>query len=73
MFLVILALPFLHLLSWPSDANLFAASLKHPDDETTWSQKGIARYCFRVKDYEACLQHQKARGSKIYIENQRGE
>ncbi|KAF5011151.1 hypothetical protein FDECE_2715 [Fusarium decemcellulare] len=47
------------------------ASLKHPDDEPTWSQKGIARYCFRVKDYEVCLQHQKARGSKIYIEDQR--
>ncbi|KAH6967582.1 hypothetical protein BKA56DRAFT_678749 [Ilyonectria sp. MPI-CAGE-AT-0026] len=48
------------------------SSLKNPDDDPTWSQKGISRYCFRVKDYEASLQHQKARGSKIYIEDQRG-
>ncbi|RSL95252.1 hypothetical protein CDV31_013983 [Fusarium ambrosium] len=47
-------------------------SLKNPDDHPTWPQKGISRYCFKVDNYKACLEHQKARGSKIYVEDQRG-
>ncbi|KAJ9144521.1 hypothetical protein NKR23_g5883 [Pleurostoma richardsiae] len=47
-------------------------SLKDPDDKPTWPQKGIARFCYRVDDYAACLAHQVARGSKIYVDDQRG-
>ncbi|CAK7243311.1 MAG: hypothetical protein STHCBS139747_004829 [Sporothrix thermara] len=46
--------------------------LKDPDDKPVWTQKGISRYCFRVSDYKACLEHQRARGSKIFVEDQRG-
>ncbi|KIX09041.1 uncharacterized protein Z518_00119 [Rhinocladiella mackenziei CBS 650.93] len=48
-----------------------AGSLKDPDNKPTWAQKGIARYCFKVPDYAGALAHQKARGTKIYVEDQR--
>ncbi|KIX08845.1 uncharacterized protein Z518_03502 [Rhinocladiella mackenziei CBS 650.93] len=47
-------------------------SMTTPDDKPTWQQKGICRYCFRVEDYAAGLAKQRARGTRIYVADQRG-
>ncbi|KAF5556067.1 hypothetical protein FNAPI_5858 [Fusarium napiforme] len=39
----------------------------------TWAQRGIARYCIKVPDFQEELQKSKQRGSKIYVETQRGK
>jgi len=57
------------------EANLLGChleGLRDPSSEPTWPQKGIARYCYRVPDYAGALKKQKARGTKIYVEDQRG-
>jgi len=48
-------------------------AMTDPDDKPTWQQKGICRYCFRVEDYAASLEEQRARGARIYVEDQRGK
>ncbi|KIW99578.1 uncharacterized protein Z518_11317 [Rhinocladiella mackenziei CBS 650.93] len=47
-------------------------SLLTPSDRPVWHQKGICRYCFRVKDHAESLKEQQLRGTRIYVADQRG-
>ncbi|KIX06725.1 uncharacterized protein Z518_04701 [Rhinocladiella mackenziei CBS 650.93] len=46
--------------------------LKLPGLEPTWAQRGIARYCIKVPDFEAAVRGVKQRRNKIYVERQKG-
>lgn len=49
---------------------LASKSLK---DGKTDAPAGIARYCIKVPDYEAEVRKVKERGSRIYVEQQKGQ
>ncbi|GME37612.1 hypothetical protein FDECE_3452 [Neofusicoccum parvum] len=46
--------------------------LQVPGPRPTWLQNGISRYCIKTKDYAGALRQAKEKGTKIYIEDQRG-